>query len=185
MPIGSPPLRVDRDKNLPDIVPTYTSNSDDKGEKNQSNWLVVACPRPIVVPLKAQSTPLPPITGYRNYITQDKDFSPPLRNSRLPKHHFEHHGQSYVILLPNVPHVIPNRPAKSSQQKISLENVLRNGRSSIGWGNRRFIGVSPPLQTPQPQKSMGWCIRKVGGSFSPRASRYRRRHRHFEFNFQK
>ena len=67
--MGSPPLRVARDKNLPDIVPADDSDSDNEGDKNESDRLVVACPRPIVEPSKAQSMPLPPIPYYRNYIT--------------------------------------------------------------------------------------------------------------------
>ena len=81
----------------------------------------------------------------------------------FPNHHFEHHGQSYVILLPNVPHVIPNWPAKSSQPKISVENVLRNSRSSIGWRDRRFVGLSPPHQAPPPQKVWGGEVGKEVG----------------------
>ena len=36
MPMGSPPPRVARDKNIPDLVPTYTSDSDNEGDKNES-----------------------------------------------------------------------------------------------------------------------------------------------------
>ena len=34
VPMGSPPLRVARVKNLPNIVPTDTSDSDNEGDKN-------------------------------------------------------------------------------------------------------------------------------------------------------
>ena len=84
VPMGSPPPRVARNKNLPDFVPTDTSDSDDEGDKNESNRLVVTCPRPIVVPLKAQATPLPPSPDNRNYITQDEDIYPPARNTCFP-----------------------------------------------------------------------------------------------------
>ena len=76
VPIGSPPPRMARDKNLPDLVPADDSDTDDKGDENESDRLGVACPRPIAVPLKAQAMPLPPIPDYRNYITQDEDISP-------------------------------------------------------------------------------------------------------------
>ena len=80
--MGSPPPRVARDKNIPDLVPTDTSDSDDEGDKNESNRLVIVCPRPITAPLMAQATPLPPIPDYRNYITQDENISPPACNTR-------------------------------------------------------------------------------------------------------
>ena len=69
--MGIPPPKVTRDKNLPDIVPADDSDSDDEGDKNELDRLVVECPRPIVAPLKAQATPLPPIPDYFTYITQD------------------------------------------------------------------------------------------------------------------
>ena len=47
--MGSPPQRVARYKNIPDLVPTYNSDSDNEEDKNESNRLGVVCPRPIVV----------------------------------------------------------------------------------------------------------------------------------------
>ena len=73
VPMGSPPPRVIKDKNLPDLVPTDTSNNNNEGD------------------------------------TQNKEISLyPSAQHKFPKHHFKDHGQSYAILLPNVPHVIPN-----------------------------------------------------------------------------
>ena len=69
VPMGSPPPRVSRDKNIPNLVPEDDSDSDDEGDENESYRLVVACPQPIVEPLKDQATPLPPIPDYQNYIT--------------------------------------------------------------------------------------------------------------------
>ena len=80
--MGSPPPRVARDKNLPDFVPEYDSDSDNEDEENKSDRLVVASPRAVVASLKAQATPLPPIPYYRKYITQDEDISPPASNTR-------------------------------------------------------------------------------------------------------
>ena len=51
--MGSSPLRVSRDKNLPDLVPADDSDSDDEGDKNESDRLVVVCPLPIVMQFKA------------------------------------------------------------------------------------------------------------------------------------
>ena len=98
-----------RDINLPylDPIDDSDSDSDEEEEENESDRLVVACPQPIVAPLKAQATPLPPIPDYRNYITQDEEISS-CSQYTFPKHHVDHHGQINVILLPNVSYVIPN-----------------------------------------------------------------------------
>ena len=80
--MGSPPPRVARDENLPDLVPADDSDSDDKDEENESDRLVVACLRAVVSPFKAQVTPLPTIPDYRKYTTQDEDISPSARNTR-------------------------------------------------------------------------------------------------------
>ena len=59
--MSSTPLRMARYKNLPDLVPADDGDSDNKYEENESDRLVVLCPRTVVASLKVQATPLTPI----------------------------------------------------------------------------------------------------------------------------
>ena len=149
VPMGSPSPRVTRVKNLLDLVPVEDSDSDDKGDKKESNQLVIVCPRPIVVPLKAQATPLPPILDYRNYDTLDEDISPPARNTR-PQSNIFSIMDKVMLSCFQMSCTSYQIDRENQRSEISVGNVLRNGRISIGWGDRRFVRLLPPHQAPPP-----------------------------------
>jgi len=84
VPMDITPPRVVQDKDIPDIVPVYDSDSDNEEEETnkESEQASFTCPPAVAASPKPKTTPLPPIPDYRNYITQDNDNSPPAKNTR-------------------------------------------------------------------------------------------------------